>query len=148
MVNLTPTIREHLDLIRRHAAGVLSPADVVEDARNPNSPLHDIFIWDDTAAAHSYRILQAQTIIRTVVRVGTYERRSQHVVVRNTPAPTLTPGSRSLQLPSPAEPMRASDPDPVKRLRAALNAVVAAYSSEAKCGPLLRRIRNAMVEQD
>jgi hypothetical protein len=146
MVNLSPTIREHLDLIRQHGAGTLLPVDVVEDARNPNSPLHDLFIWDDTAAAHSYRILQAQTIIRTVVRVGTYERRSQHVVVRNTPAPA--PDYRSPRLPSPAEPMRASDPDPVKRLRAALNAVVAAYSREALCGPLLRRIRNAMVEQD
>jgi hypothetical protein len=140
MVSLSPTIREHLDLIRQHGAGVLSPADVVEDARNPNSPLHDLFIWDDTAAAHSYRILQAQTIIRTVVRVSHYERRSQHVVVRT--APYSRPSQQM------EEPMRASDPDPVKRLRAALNAIVAAYSREAKCGPLLRRIRNAMVEQD
>lgn len=46
--------------------GELSPAVVLEEASNVDHPLHDRFVWDDTAAAHRFRLLQAQSIIRSV----------------------------------------------------------------------------------
>jgi hypothetical protein len=46
--------------------GRLIPADLVEDARDPDSPLHAYFTWDDTEAAEKYRLHQARTIIRSV----------------------------------------------------------------------------------
>ena len=47
--------------------GELKPEDVVAEARIETSPLHDIFEWDDTEAAHQYRIWQARQLIRVTV---------------------------------------------------------------------------------
>lgn len=44
----------------------IDPGEVVADAANPDSPLHDAFVWDDTKAAHEYRIGQAREMIRHV----------------------------------------------------------------------------------
>jgi hypothetical protein len=46
--------------------GVLIPDELVEEARNPASPLHGEFEWNDTAAAHRFRVLQARTLIKSV----------------------------------------------------------------------------------
>lgn len=46
--------------------GDMTPALVVEDARDPDSPLHDQFDWSDTAAACKWRLHQARCLIRTV----------------------------------------------------------------------------------
>lgn len=64
---MTPEQREHLDLIKR-TTGDLKPEDVLDDARNPNSPLHDCFTWDDSIAAEAYRLIQAKAVIRVAVR--------------------------------------------------------------------------------
>lgn len=47
-------------------AGELTPEAVEAKARNPRSPLHGYFEWDDTRAAHLYRLEQARQLIRTV----------------------------------------------------------------------------------
>ncbi|MCM0751538.1 hypothetical protein DEA98_10040 [Brucella pseudogrignonensis] len=60
-------VGEHLETIRKAKDGKLTPDDVVADARNPNSPLHSFFEWDDSAAAHEHRLRQARQLIRTVV---------------------------------------------------------------------------------
>ena len=44
-----------LDVPRRRA--------VVEEARDENHPLHNDFEWDDTEAAHQYRLQQARHLI-------------------------------------------------------------------------------------
>lgn len=62
-----------LDAIRAKGGGMLTPADVVRDARAKRSPLHPLFEWDDGAAAHEYRLAQARGVIRAVV-VTTPER--------------------------------------------------------------------------
>lgn len=49
--------------------GELSPVVIVEDARDPKSPLHGEFEWDDTEAAHQYRLDQARYIFRAVEMV-------------------------------------------------------------------------------
>ena len=44
--------------------GRLTPADLVEDSRPEDAPLHDEFEWDDSIAAEKYREDQARAIIR------------------------------------------------------------------------------------
>jgi len=46
---------------------LLSPHEVVEDARSPESPLHSHFEWDDSIAAESHRCWQARQLIRDIV---------------------------------------------------------------------------------
>ena len=41
----------------------LHAEDVVAAARDPLSPLHSKFQWDDSKAAHRYRLWQARQII-------------------------------------------------------------------------------------
>jgi hypothetical protein len=44
----------------------LSPAVVLEHARDPGSALHDEFEWDDTKAGEAFRLVQAGALIRSV----------------------------------------------------------------------------------
>lgn len=46
--------------------GMLRPEKIVQEAENPNSPLHSYFTWDDDEAAHKWRINQALHLIRSV----------------------------------------------------------------------------------
>lgn len=50
-------------LLERHG-GRISPAIVLEAARDPASPLHDHFEWDDDRASEQYRLAQASQLIR------------------------------------------------------------------------------------
>lgn len=59
--------------------GVLKPDDVVAEAADMNSPLHDEFEWDADKAAAAYRIDQARTLIRSVHVVITNEVREVRV---------------------------------------------------------------------
>ena len=63
--NMTP---ETIDRIRslEEKDGTLTAESVLNDAANPASPLHSHFQWDDSKAAHAYRIDQARTLIRSV----------------------------------------------------------------------------------
>jgi hypothetical protein len=47
--------------------GEISPEIIVEKARDENNLLHNYFEWDDTKAAHKYRLEQAKEIIRCLV---------------------------------------------------------------------------------
>lgn len=49
--------------------GILRPETVVAEARPRKSPLHNQFVWNDTKAAHEYRLWQARHLIRVVVEV-------------------------------------------------------------------------------
>lgn len=62
-------VGDHLDLLRQQNDGKLDPVQVVEDARNPNSPLNGYFDWDDSEAARLYRLQQARGLIRSVVAI-------------------------------------------------------------------------------
>jgi hypothetical protein len=70
--------------------GVLRAEDVVQAARDPASPLHDRFEWDDEKAAEQHRLAQARTLIRTV----TIEIKSSTISL-SVPAYVSTPGARS-----------------------------------------------------
>lgn len=64
-------VGSHLELLRKQCKGELTPKDVVDDARNDNSPLHSFFEWDDGEAAEKYRLQQARGLIRSVVAIYT-----------------------------------------------------------------------------
>lgn len=42
----------------------LTPSGVLDLARAEDSPLHTLFVWDDSAAAHQYRLEQARRVIK------------------------------------------------------------------------------------
>ncbi|HAO99858.1 MAG TPA: hypothetical protein DCQ83_07415 [Fibrobacteres bacterium] len=63
-----PAIIAELKSLNAQNGGLLKPEQVVEAARDPGSPLHDQFQWDDTAAAEAYRIQQARGLLRVCVQ--------------------------------------------------------------------------------
>ena len=68
-------IGETLASIQATHSGRLSPEDVVQEAADPENPLHPHFEWDDAAAAYKYRLDQAREIIR-ITRVDNGEGKS------------------------------------------------------------------------
>lgn len=55
-----------LNRIKNRNAGELTPANVLDEARNENSPIHPCFLWDDTEAAEKYRLTQARELIHSI----------------------------------------------------------------------------------
>lgn len=60
-------VGERLERLRGDAGGELTPERVIVDARNLASPLHPLFEWDESEAAHQYRLVQARALIRAVI---------------------------------------------------------------------------------
>lgn len=70
-VSTVTVARKALKEIRkRNPEKLLKADDVVETAAHPDHPLHGFFEWDDTAAAHQYRLAQARMLIRKLVVSG------------------------------------------------------------------------------
>lgn len=59
------TLREELERVRA-VNGKITPRIVVEEARNPGSPLHDRFTWDEHENSERYLLVQARRLIRSV----------------------------------------------------------------------------------
>lgn len=59
-------IGEALAAVAAVADGHLTPQATVEAARDPQSPLHPHFEWDDQVAADAYRLDQARHLIRLI----------------------------------------------------------------------------------
>jgi hypothetical protein len=77
-------IGEALEQVR-HKHKDLTSEGVVAEAKAKSSPLHDLFLWDDSEAAHKYRLVQARTLIRSItVIVEDSAPVRQYVHVRNT----------------------------------------------------------------
>ena len=62
-----PTQSEEVLELARRSGGMVTPDQVVEFARDPETALHKAFEWDDTEAARQYRIEQARGVIRRVL---------------------------------------------------------------------------------
>jgi hypothetical protein len=60
-------VGERLERLRAENGGELVPEAVVADARDPASPLHSLFEWDNAEAARQHRLSQARALIRAVV---------------------------------------------------------------------------------
>src|SRR5262245_45008054 len=54
------------ELARMEATGGLTAKRVVEEARPPDAPLHDLFEWDVVKAAQAHWENQARMVIRSV----------------------------------------------------------------------------------
>jgi hypothetical protein len=81
-------IASELERLTRQYGGTLKPQAVVDAARDPASPLHHSFTWDNTEAAESWRRHQARMLIRAVVR---YEPVGEDKVVPYRMFVSLTP---------------------------------------------------------
>lgn len=66
------TIGEHLEELAT-LTGSVTPRAIVDDARNPESPLHENFEWDNTTAADSWREHTARNLIGSLVVVRVNE---------------------------------------------------------------------------
>jgi len=66
-------VGKHLEFLREQFKGEITPEDILQDAENPNSPLHPFFEWDDTDAARQYRLQQARGLIRAVVAIYVHD---------------------------------------------------------------------------
>jgi len=60
-------IGERLEQLRQHNNGELIKTDIIEAARPESSPLHGAFTWDDTKAAHQFRLNEARQLVRAIV---------------------------------------------------------------------------------
>lgn len=86
-----PVLRE-LETIRRGAGGLLKAEDVVEFAKDENTALHNCFTWDDSTAAHQYRLWEARTLIRICVKDAPKEDMPPMRVYVSMAAERLLPG--------------------------------------------------------
>ena len=59
-------IGEALQTVATANKGRLTPKAVVNAARDPKSPLHRHFEWDNTKAAEAFRLEQARAIVRVI----------------------------------------------------------------------------------
>lgn len=59
-------VGETLEQIRERD-GILETEAVLKEARKKRSPIHAAFEWDDAAAGHEYRLIQARQMIRAVI---------------------------------------------------------------------------------
>ena len=73
--------------------GKLTPAEVIEHARDPESPGHGLFEWDNYKAAHQHRMEQARQLLarRVVIQTESY----QVTVPRYVRDPEAAPGEQS-----------------------------------------------------
>lgn len=62
--------------------GSLTASGVVSEAKKKTSPLHSLFEWDESKAAHKFRLNQARTVIRKMnVFIEEAEEKIVHVPV-------------------------------------------------------------------
>jgi hypothetical protein len=66
-------ITAELRRIQESNGGLLRAIDVVREASVVSSPLHGHFNWDDTEAAHQWRLQQARQLIRVTVETLPYD---------------------------------------------------------------------------
>lgn len=52
------------DLFDKH--GHIKPSMLLDEAQNEDSSIHNLFEWDDTKAAHEYRLDQSRKMLRKV----------------------------------------------------------------------------------
>lgn len=58
--------KEALLTLEEANGGFIKPRDVVQAAKAEDSPLHDVFEWDDSVASEKYRLMQARLLIYQV----------------------------------------------------------------------------------
>lgn len=136
--------------------GSLTPEAVIEAAKDPASPLHDAFTWDDGQAAIKFRLYEARKLISSVRVVISTEQRTVTSVfyVRDPTAPQSQQGYVSLpRLRSDVELAREALVQEFGRAAAALQRareLAAALEIKGEVEDVLTRVRalRGSVEQD
>jgi len=72
----TPNNLRDVLMVIRAKRGTLTAEVVVDEARDPTHPLHHRFEWDDTEAAHRWRLHQAQQLLRVRYKVDVGDERA------------------------------------------------------------------------
>lgn len=67
--DVNESVAQRIRELHEKSGGNLEPDAVVEDAREKNSPLHELFEWNDRKAAAIQRLDRAREIIRSVTIV-------------------------------------------------------------------------------
>ena len=62
------TAAEELEVLCNKNRGIITPALVVDYAKDPATNLHSHFTWDDTEAAQKWRLEEAAQLIRVCCR--------------------------------------------------------------------------------
>lgn len=57
---------DRLTALEEKGNGSLTPEAVLEDARDPKSPLHEYFQWNNKTAAEQFRLRQARYLLRSI----------------------------------------------------------------------------------
>lgn len=71
----------HEELLKIEASGKPLDAEVVvEAASDPNSPMHDLFDWDDSSAGHKFRLMQARKYVKEVQVKVEFVSKMEHTV--------------------------------------------------------------------
>ena len=68
-----------IEAIAAQNGGQAKPELLVDVARNARHPLHTYFEWDDDVAGEHYRVIQARTLIRSIIIVPA---RGSNTVIR------------------------------------------------------------------
>lgn len=55
-----------LNLLLKKNQGVLTAEDVLTQAEDPTSALHDYFTWNEADAAHKWRLIEARQLITSI----------------------------------------------------------------------------------
>ncbi len=72
-VKLKEAARKEIERLSRLKKGRIKPSEVVQAAKDPDSPLHEYFDWDLESAANKYWEEQARRLIKSVKVVVTTE---------------------------------------------------------------------------
>lgn len=62
-----PIFGERVDWLQERLGRSPKVVEVLEDARDENSPIHDMFKWDDKEAAEKFRMFQASSLLSALV---------------------------------------------------------------------------------
>lgn len=124
--------------------GKVEPADVVEAARDPASPIHVAFDWNDATAAEKYRVQQARRyiggLVVTRVRIDEGDAPTREFYsVRPTPASALAYHSRDKIASSEEMTLQV-----IKRARSEFEAVAKRYAGVLALRVPLGRIQEAL----
>lgn len=78
------TVGSELERIRESSGGELPTERVVEEARNKDNPLHNVFTWDVKSAAHNWWNQEARQLIRCVLVRVTPDSAPVHAFIHTT----------------------------------------------------------------
>ena len=53
----------------RDSKGHITPIEIVENAKNKKSPIHNFFEWEESKAAEQYRLQQARNLVNHIVEI-------------------------------------------------------------------------------